>query len=294
MMRPLGNYLLPANGTTTSSTNDRGVVNTANVSVGAHKSSDIALVTREGDVVTLFSEQDLCATYSAFEARCASEQGSSSLIVRNQVVQQGGAFSFTVEGELNKEELRDIKKALKAIDNILESVLSGNMNKAAGKIEKLSRLDTLAAVEADIHLERSVVVERQTLAAVSAPTNATEKDGIESADDDPIENIASTSAERADETEEHEIDRAASAITDVVRGAGIEPIVMAKPINDLFTDRLKQVSHQEPTANKPRAAINRLRNAFFESLHHLLKDSAKSNHGKSLFTVHAGLIDNAA
>jgi len=69
------------------------------------------------------------------------------------------SFSFTVEGELSREELKDIRKAIRTIEKATRDVLKGNTEKAAQRASRLERLDTIAQLQAEVEMTRKVSVE---------------------------------------------------------------------------------------------------------------------------------------
>lgn len=143
-------------------------------SVSESQSLDMHLVTDEGDKVTL--------SYDAYAAAFYAEYG--------QVEAQGGdleiqwaelsssqyeyALSLSVEGDLNAQEQRDIRKAIKTIGKMLKNFVQGKVKPMMAKAGKLSGLETIASLDISMAYERQVVTARQTDMTLAYDRNADE------------------------------------------------------------------------------------------------------------------------
>ena len=132
------------------------------ISVPEQQNKDITIFTEEGDKVTLSSEKQTQTFYSNFsDVSCQKFSGVSdkySMDIsnytatenRNFEYEKNGSFSISVEGDLDKQEMQDIKKAIKSIDKIMTNLLSGgNFSKAADKTMRLVNLDSISGIAAD-------------------------------------------------------------------------------------------------------------------------------------------------
>jgi hypothetical protein len=144
----LHNRAEPANTNTASSSNE--------LSVGSYSSLDAGLTiqTREGDMVTLSTSQ-----YSELEAYEYSSRGvvsnedgyaAASYNVREITLTTGETFSFTVEGDLNEEELEDIESILTGVDNIIGEMMEGDLQGAVSQAMRMGYYDSISSYEADI------------------------------------------------------------------------------------------------------------------------------------------------
>jgi hypothetical protein len=77
------------------------------------------------------------------------------------------SLSISVEGELSREELKDIRKAVRTIGRAADEMIEGDVKGAARQVEKLQRLDTLSQVQAEVEVKREVSV--GTFAFVDCP-----------------------------------------------------------------------------------------------------------------------------
>lgn len=108
----------------------------------------ITIFTAEGDKVTLSASsksQFEFATYNAggFLGGRRSSENSQSL-------------SISIEGNLSRQELKDIRKAVKTIGRVADELMEGDADGVARQVEKLQRLDTLSQVQAEVGVKREV------------------------------------------------------------------------------------------------------------------------------------------
>jgi len=114
------------------------------LSVSRSQTAQIALVTAEGDKVTLSSGMNIEAEYSTYGARGTVER----------------SFSFTIEGDLNRRELKDIRKAVRTIEKAARDIDSDKVEKAGRRTSQLEKLESIAQVEAQF--SRSFTTIRNT------------------------------------------------------------------------------------------------------------------------------------
>jgi hypothetical protein len=144
----LHNRAEPANTNTASSSNELSVASYSSLDAG------LTIQTREGDMVTLSTSQ-----YSELEAYEYSSRGvvsnedgyaAASYNVREITLTTGETFSFTVEGDLNEEELEDIESILTGVDNIIGEMMDGDLQGAVSQAMRMGYYDSIFSYEADI------------------------------------------------------------------------------------------------------------------------------------------------
>lgn len=140
--------------------------------VNSYSSLDAGLTiqTREGDVVTLSSSQ-----YSELEGYEYSSQGvasnedgfaAASYNVREITLSTGETFSFTVEGDLSEEELKDIESIITGVDGIIGEMMQGDLQEAVSQAMQMGYYDSISSYEADITVKSGYAMysEEQTSA----------------------------------------------------------------------------------------------------------------------------------
>jgi hypothetical protein len=120
-------------------------------------------------------------------------------------------FSFTVDGDLNKEELKEIRSAFRTIQKAANDVLKGHEEQAAARTAKLTDLDQIASINADLEFNREVSV---TQVSAQSDTNnvpaATEVSAV-----DPTPSAVSASGSDTQQTQPSEAVTPAPASTPI-------------------------------------------------------------------------------
>ena len=144
---------------------------------------DVSLVTNEGDKVTLSLDAQAAAAYAAFEEIDGDAEGSLSYSkgeMSMEFFQQESTLA--VEGDLNADEQRDIRQALKALRKMMQDFIEGDLVPMLAKARKLQGLDTISGLEAQMSYESQWVVGRQTQAvAVDEPNGTGTKEAVPAA-----------------------------------------------------------------------------------------------------------------
>ena len=143
------------------------------------------------------------------------------------------SISISVENDLNEQELKDIKEALKKIDKIMTDFLhGGDMVDAAVKNMEIGKLDTIASLEANYRYEKSAILEQTSL---KEKTTYSRGSNPETPPLTKIENPLKHSKVLIEE------------LANIIKESEIEPSRFKKPIQKLFSDY-----KNNPTENEPR------------------------------------------
>ena len=132
------------------------------VNISRAQSSDFTIVTAEGDKVTLSASRSAELSFSTYDS-AGKTRGSKGL--SEAKFSASREFSLAIEGDLNKEELKDIRRAIKTVMKSAGDVLKGDTEHAAERVSKLGKLDTLASIDADVQFRQEV----STLQVTAAP-----------------------------------------------------------------------------------------------------------------------------
>ncbi len=135
--------------------------------ISSSRSLDMDLVTEEGDKVTLSIDTQRSAIYAAYGEVDVDDDGFSGQWGEFS----GGTFerevSFSVEGDLNKQERREIRKVIKTLNRMMNNFVNGKLNPMAAKAQKLQDLETIESMDVEMSYERQVLVAQQTEAAIA-------------------------------------------------------------------------------------------------------------------------------
>jgi hypothetical protein len=131
------------------------------VSSFSRESTDIILFTQEGDKITISSESSSSSDYSNYRGLLLNNKGSAQFKEESLSLNSDSRFSMTVEGDLSENELKDINKALKIIDKIVEKLKSGDIENAMMLAGRAINLESISGVDASVEQEKKVIVESQ-------------------------------------------------------------------------------------------------------------------------------------
>jgi len=136
--------------------NNSSASSSSELYVNSYSSLDAGLTiqTREGDVVTLSATQDSQLEAYEYSSRgiISNKDGyaAAPYNVREITLSTGETFSFTVEGDLNEEELEDIESIITGVDNIIGEMMDGDMMDAVSEAMRMGYYDSISSYEADI------------------------------------------------------------------------------------------------------------------------------------------------
>ena len=220
------------------------------VETSNQQNKDITLVTEEGDKVTIsssFQSQAVYSTYEGLSQYSVSAVSENLSMEQNEVAMfEGETFeyqnarnlSISVDGDLNEQELKAIKKAIKTIDKIMTDILYGkNIPEALAKAMEIGNFDSIASLEANYQFEKNVIVEKTAI----QETVTYSKDGL-------AENI------EAPNNNELDIENPINEMITAVKDSGVKPSKSKKPIKRLFYNMLNNLPDSDHQ-NKPRAHL---------------------------------------
>ncbi len=211
---------------------DSSISKSESLTVDHQKSKNISIRTSEGDVVTISSSEKLHTGYYSYQD-VTSGNGNLSYQEGKQIeFSAEKAFSLSVEGDLSKEEIKDIKKSLKLIDKIIKGFQSGNIEKVLKSVSKFEKLDTIAGLEAAMQQVSSVSYEQQSTyqtvgdgelaqntqtAAIDSPTTPVTQDNLVAAGENPDPDVTGA------DTNNHNTQESVNTTTDNVAGVVKNP-----------------------------------------------------------------------
>jgi len=142
------------------------------IKVSQSQTSDMTIVTAEGDTVTLSSGKTAELFLTTYNTQGHVGDSSATIFGASTELHRTSAFSITVDGDLNKEEQKDIRSAIRTMQKAANDVRKGHEEKAEARTAKLSDLDQIAGIDADFEFNREVSV--MQLSAQSDTTDAPE------------------------------------------------------------------------------------------------------------------------
>jgi hypothetical protein len=141
--------------------------------------TDLVLETKEGDKVTLSAN-----SYSRMDAylydskgMVQNEAGNAlySESIREITLASGHSFSFSVEGDLNEDELADIESLLQGLDGVIYEMKQGDMFGALDEAMGMGGYESVASFEANISYQQSYQMTSTAAAATTQTFPAREE-----------------------------------------------------------------------------------------------------------------------
>lgn len=132
------------------------------VAVSNDFSGRLSVTTAEGDTITLSA--DLESDFRAVNYKSQVEGDGKTVDIEAKYAEYSlkQEFGVTVEGDLNEQEVKDLAKLFRQVDNIFKKYLSGQDDQAFDKTEKLAerfgRLSSLSGLDLSVDVERSVTI----------------------------------------------------------------------------------------------------------------------------------------
>ena len=217
------------------------------------QSADFTIVTAEGDKVMFSSSSQFQATYITYDsfARTKGEftlfQGESFNININR------ELTISVDGDLNGQESKDIKKALRTIGKIMRDFLSGDIGHAVTKALKIGKLESIMSLEASLQLEQNISLEQELVTETTFS----------------LPEIADAIMPKDDMTALKHINNLTDKMTKVVKNSGVKPEKLVSPIHKLFSHLFKGLFRNNPP-DSPKLAIAKLiRSNLLDRIEHL-------------------------
>lgn len=135
--------------------------------------TDLVIHTKDGDKVTItadsFSQLDAYTYDSKGIVQTQSGSAAYSQNYREITLATGNSFSFSVQGDLDEDELKDLDAMLKGLDGIITDVKDGDMKGAVEGALGLGNFDTFSAYKVDISYQQSYEMS-SSMAAVETHT----------------------------------------------------------------------------------------------------------------------------
>jgi hypothetical protein len=124
--------------------------------VSEEQQADFDIVTAEGDRVSLSSDYSAAASLTTYAHMAISDSGFRHIEAQMLNFQMEQDIAVTVEGDLNPQELADIKSLLSDLGAMFKEFLTAGGQEPPGVDEDFSRLSSLKSVQAQFAHSASV------------------------------------------------------------------------------------------------------------------------------------------
>jgi hypothetical protein len=145
------------------------VSQSANLNYASNQSSFIQIKTQEGDVVTIERHQEMNAAISAY--RYVDSLASGFEV--KQSLEASRSLSFSVQGDLNKDEMKAINHLVKRADGLTNRLFQGNVQAAFAQAQHMGfDGEVLASFSLEASSQRSVVMSESTQVSFAPATTS--------------------------------------------------------------------------------------------------------------------------
>jgi hypothetical protein len=219
------------------------------LSVSEEQQADVDIVTAEGDKVTLSSDYRAAATLATYEHLALSDSGYRQIEAQMLDFQMEQEIAVTVEGDLNPQELADIKSLIADLGAMFKEFLTSGGQESPGIDEEFAKLSSLQSVQAQFEYSASVgylsaqsdemtirgPVPEPSLPEADAPFAAAAQQAAPAVDPTPVTTALPPSAETAP---------MADRMTQKVRDSGVKPQKILKLLKKFLKQFLKGMGAQ--------------------------------------------------
>jgi hypothetical protein len=141
----------------------------------------VEIVTVEGDRVTLSASSEVTANVSTYERSGHGHRHPGRAHLDRFSFQSSGQISVSVEGDLSKDELRDITKALSTIEKLSTDLQAGCITPAIAHVQQIVTLDSLATLDAKLEVQQSFEVSQQSVSQETGGAAPTSPEALQGA-----------------------------------------------------------------------------------------------------------------
>lgn len=141
-------------------------------SLSLANSTDLTITTAEGDRVTLSLATAVEVNTGLYRSQSIEDDRQTSTQTAFFEFSDSQSMAIAVDGDLNAQELEDIREAVGAIGGMIEDFLSGDLEEMAADGELLKELDTISSLEAAFSTERQVVYGEQEKVTLNTASRA--------------------------------------------------------------------------------------------------------------------------
>ena len=190
-------------------------------------------MTDEGDKVTISIDMKQSNHFESYKGLLCTNGLIAGVEGKSILIDSSKELSLSVQGDLNDQELKDVQKAIQAIDKIMQSALSGKIGNAFTMVKKVGDLEFISAFKANLKLKKNIIIKQTVFTSIegemSEPTNELDK---------------------LDQLLQNPLKPTTDQILDVIKHAGVSPVKMIKPLNQYLSKLFEKLSEENPKDSK--------------------------------------------
>lgn len=141
------------------------------LSASLQKSTDISLLTADGDKVTISANSAFQAGFASYDFRGRLNGHEATLQGRSLNISASSSFAISVEGDLSKEELDDIKKLVGNIEKLGNDFFSRPLEDSLSQALSVGDdLDSIVSFDARLSFSQQVSLAQEVKQESQAPS----------------------------------------------------------------------------------------------------------------------------
>lgn len=232
-------------------------------SVSQKQSTALTLTTDEGDTVTLNLASAVETNAGLYHS--GSYDDGRAVYSQTAFFKSSSSQSMAIEinGDLNEEELKDIREAVKTIGGMIDDFLFGDLQEMARDGQLLKELDTISSLDAAFSYERQALYAEQEKVEIS--NSAPERNR-------PAHRRGHGRLERL----MHRIDQLTDNMAEQVRGFRGRRHYLARSLRDLFGSYRRGEMAHAPSDQLGQDVIQTMQSSFVKKIQ-TLTESASFN-----------------
>lgn len=139
-----------------------GYASTRALSISESLDAGVSIMTTEGDIVTLSSSSFTRLDSFMYDSKGVVRSDSGKAVAHQQyrevTLASGKSFSFSVQGELNEQELQDIAAIVKGVDAIISGVMGHDVDGVMDSALSGSVYGSVSSYVVSVKYNRSVAL----------------------------------------------------------------------------------------------------------------------------------------
>jgi hypothetical protein len=245
----------------------------------SEESTDITIMTKDGDKVTLSADIGVEASSTTYNSRALTNATYTESRGKLNSFDVSRQIDIAVEGVLDEQEKEEIEQVIKAISEMISDFLSGKSDRIDEKSNGFADLGTISDVEADFEIRTSVTSVRASAAKYAVYSAYGE-----------LPEPSMTNSHSANDGA-GPVNRLTERMLRRVKDSGIRPEKFFEPAERMFAERSQRLQRRGWAGRRAKAGNRRIRANFFQKL----KKLAAGHEGRELRGgVNAGMTDGRA
>jgi ribosomal protein L21E len=210
----------------------QGVTRANLLNASSRKSTDISLITAEGDKVTISAQSAFRAGFASYDYQGRLSGNEVNLQSRSLEVASENSLTISVEGNLSQDELADIKKLVTKIEKLGSEFFSRPLEDSLSQALQVGNdLDSIASFAAHLHYEQQVSVAQRV------------QEQIGPAEASAVANAQTDATNNAKPVSWRDVKKFLNDLVESVHDAKADKETSVDKLPKLFSRLLQQLSH---------------------------------------------------